>query len=128
MTEMKQTLIKYRLEQAQEALDAAQILFDQVKYRSSLSRSYYAMFYGVLALLANGDIQASKHTGAIALFDKEFVKTEIFKKEFSLWLHEAFDLRQRADYREMFEVSAEITQEVLGHARTFFIEINNRLK
>ena len=127
MTSGKKALIEYRLGQAQEALEAAQILLDQQKYRSSVSRAYYAMFYSVLALLASGDLQAAKHTGVISIFDKEFVKTEIFQKEFSLWLHEAFDLRQRADYREMFQVSADITQEVLGHAQTFAAIIKKRL-
>jgi uncharacterized protein (UPF0332 family) len=39
----------------------------------------------------------SKHSGAVALFDGQFVKTELFGKDFSRWLHEAFDLRQRSD-------------------------------
>jgi len=80
MNDEKRALLDYRLEQAQEALEAAQILLDQRKYRSSLSRAYYGMFYSVLALLASGGLQATKHTGVISLFDKEFVKTEIFSE------------------------------------------------
>ena len=51
MKEERQALIEYRLEQADESLDSAQILLLHDKYRPSVSRSYYAMFYEVQALL-----------------------------------------------------------------------------
>ena len=121
-------LIKYRLEQADESIDSAQILLDHKKYRPSVSRSYYAMFYAVQALLIGKELITSKHSGAIALFNREFVKNNIFDKEFSRWLQEAFDLRQRADHREMFTVSAERAKLILGNARIFVMEIRKNLR
>lgn len=44
-------LVAFRLEQSDESLESARILLDHEKYRPSVSRSYYAMFYAVLALL-----------------------------------------------------------------------------
>ena len=41
MKENLESLTYYRLEQADESLDSAQFLFDNGKYRSSVSRSYY---------------------------------------------------------------------------------------
>ena len=41
MKENLESLTYYRLEQADESLDSAQLLFDNGKYRSSVSRSYY---------------------------------------------------------------------------------------
>jgi uncharacterized protein (UPF0332 family) len=38
-----------------------------------MNRLYYAMFYAVLALLQEKEMGTSKHSGAIALFDREFV-------------------------------------------------------
>lgn len=49
--------------------------------------------------------ETSKHSGAIALFNKDFVKQGIFKKDYSRWLHDAFDLRQRSDYAAEYHVS-----------------------
>jgi uncharacterized protein (UPF0332 family) len=126
--EERTALIEYRLEQADEPIDSAQLLLDHKKYRPSVSRSYYAMFYAVQALLIGKEIITSKHSGAIALFNREFVKNNIFDKEFSRWLQEAFDLRQRADYREMFTVSAERAKLILDNARIFVMEIRNNLK
>lgn len=127
MKEEQKALIDYRLEQADESLDSAQLLFEHTKFRPSVSRSYYAMFYAVQALLIRKKIITSKHSGAIAVFNREFVKSNIFDKEFSRWLQEAFDLRQRADYREMFTVSSERAKTVLENARRFVEEIKRRL-
>ena len=127
MKEERQALIEYRLEQADESLDSAQILLDHDKFRPSVSRSYYAMFYAVQALLIQKKIISSKHSGVIALFNREFVKNDIFDRQFSRWLQEAFDLRQRADYREMFTVTGERAKSILDKARIFVMEIKNNL-
>jgi uncharacterized protein (UPF0332 family) len=128
MTGNQEALVKYRLEQADESLDAARLLLNDGKYRPALSRAYYAMFYAVLSLLAVRGLGTSKHAGALAAFDTEFVKNGTFEKEFSRWLHEAFDLRQRADYREMFTVSEERTESVLKNAQDFVAGVGSYLE
>jgi hypothetical protein len=125
--EERKALIDYRLEQADESLDSARLLLEHKKYRPSVSRSYYAMFYAVQALLIRKKIITSKHSGAIAIFNREFVKNKIFDREFSRWLQEAFDLRQRADYREMFTVTSDRTKSILDNARSFVREIKKNL-
>ena len=44
MTENLAALIRYRMDQAGEALDAARILLREDSLRASINRSYYAMF------------------------------------------------------------------------------------
>ena len=119
MNDNLKALLTYRLEQADESIEAAELLSEHKKYRSAVSRAYYAMFYAVLALLATKSYTTSKHSGVISAFDRDFVKTGCFDKSLSKWLHDAFDLRQRADYREMFDVDASKTLEVIAHAREF---------
>jgi uncharacterized protein (UPF0332 family) len=127
MKEEMKALIVYRLEQAEESLDSAQLLLDHGKYRPSVNRSYYAMFYAILALLVPTKQQTSKHSWVITLFDRDFVRKGVFNKDFSHWLHEAFDLRQNADYRELVTVSAEQAQEILSHAWTFVVGVKNQI-
>jgi uncharacterized protein (UPF0332 family) len=103
------------------------MMLDHGMPRPSVNRSYYAMFYGVLALLAAEGKGTSKHSGALAFFDRDFVRNGVFGDEFSDWLHEAFDLRHRADYREMFAVSSELGQSVLDHAVAFVAAVKARL-
>jgi uncharacterized protein (UPF0332 family) len=123
MNQEREALVLYRLEQAEESLESSQLLMNNDKYRPSVSRSYYAMFYAVLALLAKERRHTSKHSGAISIFNREFVKKGLFDKEFSRWLQEAFDLRQRADYREMFSISSERTKSIFEHAQAFVAEV-----
>ena len=81
------------------------------------------MFYSVLALLAIDKKETSRHSGVISLFDKHFVKQGIFKKDFSRWLHDAFDLRQRADYAPDYNVSSDEATEVVEQAEMFVQEM-----
>lgn len=74
MTENVKALVSYRLEQAVESLAAGKLLLEQGLFRPSINRSYYAMFYSVLALLTTRREETSKHGRAIAIFDKEFVR------------------------------------------------------
>jgi len=113
-------LIKYRLEQAQVALDDAKYLIDGGRSPQSIvNRSYYAMFYAVLALLQKSGNIPSKHSGAIGLFDKEFVKKDIFPKKLSKSLHRAFEQRQAFDYKIVEKLSQKRAIEVWQQAVEF---------
>lgn len=123
MTENIKALVRYRMQQADEALEAAKILLDKSFERQTLNRAYYAMFYAVLALLSTRKMETSKHTGAIALFDKEFIRKGIFTSDFSRWLHKAFDLRQEADYKADCQVTKESAIISLENAEIFIKEV-----
>ncbi len=112
-------LLRYRMEQAHETLREAEILLREAALRGVVNRAYYAMFYALLALLATKRLGTSKHSGAISLFDREFVKTGLFPRELSRALHLAFERRQSHDYGEMVPITAEIAQETVDDARTF---------
>ncbi len=127
ITENIQALVTYRLEQAGESLNAARVLLEKRLDRPAVNRAYYAMFYSVLALLATRKQETSKHSGAISLFDKEFVKPGAFTKDFSRWLHEAFDLRQRSDYTIEFQVTRKEAEMTLEHAVSFISEVKTIL-
>jgi uncharacterized protein (UPF0332 family) len=127
ISENIQALVTYRLEQADESLEAARTLLDKNLIRPSVNRAYYAMFYAVLSLLAQGKKETSKHSGAIAFFDKDFVKQGIFKKDYSRWLHDAFDLRQRSDYAADYQASLEDAESTLNNAETFVAKVKDVL-
>lgn len=128
MNSHQKELINYRLEQAYESLQSAELLIKNEKYRPAVNRSYYAMFYSVLALIVTENNTVSKHSGVISIFDREYVKKELFTREMSKWLHESFDLRQRADYTEMFTVSKERAEEILSNAGAFLSAVKEHLE
>ena len=127
VNESRQRLIRYRLDEAGEALVAAQTLLPARLYRDSVNRAYYAMFYAVLALLATRQLGTSKHSAAIELFDREFVKPGVFPKEYSVWLHAAFDHRLHGDYRELTVVTRETAEECLARADAFLTGVRRVL-
>jgi uncharacterized protein (UPF0332 family) len=113
MTGNQRELSEYRLSQARDSLREADVLLREgMSPRSVMNRLYYAMFYAVLALLQAKQLGTSKHSGAIALFDREFVKTGILPKELSKALHRAFELRQKGDYMEEAEITPADLEEV----------------
>jgi uncharacterized protein (UPF0332 family) len=124
----KKALIQYRLEQARETLQDAQTLYEQSRTPASVvNRAYYAMFYATLALLATINSDSSKHSGVIALFDKNFVKQKILPKEMSFMLHEAFESRQEGDYRDFSKIDRDKALEILNSAEFFINSIEEKL-
>ncbi len=126
--EQLEDLLRYRMEQAHETLREAEILLSESALRGTISRAYYAMFYALLALLATRQLGTSKHSGALALFDREFVKTGVFPRELSRSLHLAFDRRQTHDYGEMVQVNRPVAEETLVDARTFAAAVESHLR
>ncbi|MBN1509807.1 MAG: HEPN domain-containing protein [Sedimentisphaerales bacterium] len=119
MNEDTRRLIVYRLDQAEETLNAARELSAAGHYRDAVNRAYYAMFYCGLALLASRGLGASKHSGVLSLFNRHFIKTGEFPPEYGRHLREAFDLRQGSDYREFVQISLEQVQEIISKAEAF---------
>ena len=78
---------------ALEEIDIATLLLEREHYRTSISRSYYSMYYAAQALLLSQDIDASTHKGLIRLFSLHFVKTGQFSSELAKILSNAYDLR-----------------------------------
>ena len=122
----KETLFLYRLEEAEETLQEAKKMFEEgFSPRATINRTYYAMFYLLLALFLKSDIniKTSKHKGVLSLFDKEFVKTGKIDKQYSEVLHNTFNARQEGDYKEFVKLSSADVAKHIKLAEDFFEEI-----
>ena len=78
-------LCRYRLEKAQEFLEAAKTTLELQLYETAANRSYYAIFHAVRALLALEGKDFKKHSGVISAFQRDYIKTGIFDKELSYY-------------------------------------------
>ncbi len=121
-------LVKLRMQQAGETLHEAQILNAEHANRGAVNRAYYAMFYAVLAVLATKGLGSSKHSGAISLFDREFVKPGDLPKELSRSLHMAFERRQQADYGELTHLDESVVTRVTEEAEAFIQDVAAYMK
>ena len=121
-------LMKYRLDNAKEKLESAKLLLDAGKYRDSIGRSYYAIFTAVRAVLANDKVDFSKHSGVIAYFQKEYIRTGIFDVKYSKYLQNAFQIRNSCDYDDFFIASKQDAEEQYNRAAEFYEGIQNYFK
>ena len=117
-----------RTEKASTALRAARKLFEDGLYEDSTSRSYYAMFHGVSALLLAKGLSTSKHQGVISLFDLHFIKPRILPPEMSTWIHDAFKARQEADYSDEALNPRAAAETTAAHAENFLGQLRPVLR
>lgn len=121
MTEQEKlrTLAKMRMRRAEKAVRAARTLLAEDLYEDSISRSYYAIFHAASALLLTKGLGTSKHKGLLSLFDLHFVKPGILTKQMSTWIHQAFEVRQDADYGDEAVDPRAAAETTLSHAVEF---------
>ena len=111
------------IQRAGKYLKSAEILIQAGDYESSVSRTYYAMFYSAQAMLLTKNLSFSSHKGAISAFSEHFVKTGIFPKEMARELNRAFEKRQISDYEYTFVISKEEAEEMLANGKQFVEKI-----
>ncbi len=116
-------LVEYRLQEAREAREEAEILLSRGKNRGALNRAYYALFYAALALLASKQLSAVKHSGVISLVHREFVKPGLIAPDVAKSLDIAFDLRNKSDYRDFVNPEEARVRELIQDAGTFLAAV-----
>ncbi|ARA95088.1 MAG: HEPN domain-containing protein [Bacteroidetes bacterium] len=111
------------MEQADDALAAARTLTEAGLPRDAVNRAYYAIFYSVLALLATRQLGSSKHSGALTLFNREFVKTGMLPQDLSRLARRAFEQRLEADYSEWASVTIDEAVSISNQAAHFVNQV-----
>ncbi len=110
-------VIQEMLAKSDEKMKAAQVLLDNAIYDDSASRSYYAVFHAISAVLFSKNLVFSSHKETIGSFNKEFIKTSIFVKNTSLMIEKLFRSRQSGDYDIKVCIDKETACERLDYAR-----------
>lgn len=120
--------IESLIKRAAKYLKTAESLLEEGDYESSVSRTYYAMFYCAQAALLTISLSFSSHAGVISAFGEHFVKTGIFPKKMSKELNRAFEKRQISDYSHTFIISEQESSQMLANGKEFVEEIVQHLK
>ncbi len=107
------------LHRAKRYLKSAHILLKEGDYESTVSRTYYAMFYSTQAALLTKQLSFSSHKGVISAFGEHFVKPGIFPKEMGRELNRAFEKRQIGDYEYTFVILKPEAGELLERGEEF---------
>lgn len=112
-------LSRYRLDRAKELITDAKKLFEIGSYKSANNRAYYAIFYSMRAELAIDGVDFKRHSGVIQYFQKEYIKTGIFGKEFSDMIMDASEIRNASDYDDFYLASREEAECQIANAEAF---------
>lgn len=128
LSEEKISLSKTRLDIAKERIYFADEILEIGDYKTVANRSYYAVFSAMRAVLALDGFDSKKHSGIIAEFRKNYIKTEILPKELSQTIDSLVEIRQGSDYDDFYIVSKEDVCEQLENAKVFVAIVETYLK
>ena len=95
-------LVLHRIETAKSDINSAKILLEAGEYRSSNNRAYYGIYHAISAVHALEGNAYKKHKDALANFNKEYVKTEIFPRNIGRRISEAAEIRHASDYDDFY--------------------------
>lgn len=112
-------LVLYRIETAKEDLYPAKILRDANSYKGANNRAYYAVFHAINAIHALSGVAYKRHKDAIANFNKEYVKTNIFPREMGRKIAGIEEIRHASDYDDFYIATIEEVNEQIAIAEEF---------
>ena len=121
-------LAEYRMERAKEMLDAAKGNLEIGQFKTSLNRSYYAIFHAMRAANILKGFDSSKHSGVIAFFNKEYLKEEILERKLSVIIKNSAFLREKSDYDDFFIASKKDAEKQLEDAAIFLEKVETYIK
>lgn len=128
LSEEKLSLSKTRLDIAKERIAYADEIMNLGDYKTVANRSYYAVFSAMRAVLALDGFDSKKHSGIIAEFRKNYLKTGILPKELSPMIDGLVEARQGSDYDDFYIISKEEVEEQLENSKKFILEVEKFLK
>jgi uncharacterized protein (UPF0332 family) len=107
------------LAQMDGALAEAEILLESDRPPGTISRAYYAIYYGACALLAARGVQPKSHQGAIHLLSQEYVRPGRLEQETLDLFTQARRLRLSGDYGPFQRATPEAAARAVLWARQF---------
>lgn len=128
LSEEKIILSQTRLNIAKERIEFADEILALGDYKTVANRSYYAVFSAMRAVLALDGFDSKKHSGIIAEFRKNYIKTGLLPKELSPVIDALVEIRQGSDYDDFYVVSKAEVCEQLENAKVFIKEVESYLK
>lgn len=123
----KKDLSDYRLDKANNCLQAAKALLGLELYEDAVNRSYYCIFHSIRSLLALDGVEFKRHSGNVSYFREKYIKTGIFDKSLSEIIGEAFTVRSESDYGDFTVISKQDVTAQVSNAELFYNAVKTYL-
>jgi len=124
----KKANIREEMDRANEAIRAANLLFENGFIRDAVSKVYYCLLYSIRALLLTEGLEPKSHEGALRLFGLHFIKPGAFEAKESHVFSKLMKLREEADYNPSCTFTPEDFAEFKSEAEGVIQKITNYLK
>ena len=128
MPEKYVEIAKYRMKKAFDDYVAAERNFKDNDYNTAANRAYYSIFHMMSALLILKGADFKKHSAVISVFQKDYIKTGIFSKDFSEIISDSSTLRNNSDYADMFFTEMADTEKQIKNAKLFYDTVKSYIE
>lgn len=116
-------LAVHRVSRAGECLEESRVMLENNKLNGAANRVYYAVFNCMRAVLSLENADYSSHKGVISHFQREYIKTGVFEKDFAVLIRMAESFRHDSDYKDYFVPDREELVELIEKCADFCIVI-----
>jgi len=117
-------LARYRLKKAKDTLSDSKKYIENATLESTINRIYYSMFYAVNGLLITRGLSSSKHSGVLAIFNREIVNKGHLEKQWGEFYSDMFKRRQKGDYQDFVEFEKQDVKAWLKKSEEFIDKID----
>ena len=117
----RKDLVLYRIETSKSDIKAAEILLVAKEFRGANNRAYYGIYHAISAVHALDGNAYKRHKDALANFNKNYVKTEIFPRKLGKKIVESEEIRHASDYDDFYIASKEESERQILTADEFII-------
>ncbi|MDI6760956.1 MAG: HEPN domain-containing protein [Candidatus Brocadiaceae bacterium] len=120
--------LKTIMTKGRDSLGVAKQLHKQNHFNDAASRTYYAVFHSLQAILLTKNLSFSKHSAVLSAFNKEFVHGGVFSNDFYTKIIRIFKDRQVGDYAYEMAVSRESSEADVTDAEMIINAIEKYLQ
>ena len=119
----KQLLISLQTAKAHKFLDDANEMVNQKRWDLAANRFYYACFHMVQAAFISRGISTKTHEGSLTELGKNFILTGELDKKYGRFYSRMIQLRIKADYNSVAEVTEAEVLEMAPLSANFITSI-----
>lgn len=125
--EVRKEMVRLQLERADRFLQQADRMLADQCYDLAANRFYYACYHAVQGLFINDGLSSHTHKGLHQVLGMNYVLTGRFDPRLSGFLRTMEQLREKADYNCVYDVTEEEVQEMQGPSHEIIVRIKEMI-
>lgn len=116
-------LVSLQVSKSHRILDEADEMMSLHHWDIAANRYYYACYHMLQALFISRGIPAKSHEGSLTQLGQQFILTGQLDKKYGRFFSRMIQLRQKADYNSVADVSETELNELRPLAKDFISDV-----